>query len=251
MSRLGKTLLVATAMLGLTATDALANRGARSRSRTATSSSQARNAARVRRPAPRRQANANNLQRQQQQRSSSSEILRANKVKLSSADKSHLKQTAQRFEAEIRKKFTPVVDLHITKASRDAGVKIKTINGAYSGSGGQHYEISGANGREVELVMTGGASGHVMQPKYGGVPMSTVEQYGKSDTVMLTHKAPGASGTKPVVQVPSRGLVTQEGFKVKLTKGEHTFYYFRRGPRGGSGGEGSEPELRTVKFTVN
>ncbi|HLU65882.1 MAG TPA: hypothetical protein VKZ63_06385 [Kofleriaceae bacterium] len=179
--------------------------------------------------------------------------VRANRVKLGRADQARLSRTATRFEREIRAKYTPVVDLHITQRSQDAGVRFRKVKNPRRGdSGPTVFEVTGVDkaGGEIEMVLSGGASGHVMQPKYGGRPMSVVEGYGKSDTVYLTHKRPGASRSTEVVKVQSRGLVTQEGFKVKLEKGTHHFYYFRGGPNERSGGEGSEPELRQVTIHV-
>jgi hypothetical protein len=179
--------------------------------------------------------------------------LKPNKVKLTPKDKARLDRTAVRFEREIRAKFTPVADLHIAEASLNAGVRFRKVQNPRTGSQGPTvFEVTGVEkaGGEVNLVLSGGASGHVMQQKYGNRPMSVVEGYGKSDTVYLTHKAPGAARSVEVVKVQSRGLVTQEGFAVKLQKGEHVFNYFRGGPTERSGGEGSEPELRQIKVIV-
>ena len=58
------------------------------------------------------------------------------------------------------------------------------------------------------------------------------------------------STIKEIIKTQSRGLVTQEGFKLKLTKGTHNLFYFRGGPNERSGGVGSEPELRQVTLIV-
>jgi len=181
------------------------------------------------------------------------QTLRANSVKLSAKDSARLQQTAKRFEREIRAKYTPVVDLHITEGSQAAGIRFAKVNNPRMGAkGGTVFEVTGVEkaGGQIDLVLTGGASGHVMQDHYGGRPLSVVEGYGQSDTIHLTYKAPGSSRSMEVLNVKSRGLVTQEGFTLKLGKGEHNFWYFRGGPREGSGGEGSEPELRQITFKV-
>lgn len=200
----------------------------------------------VRRQAqPTRQARLRAPQRQRQQN---------NSPRLTSRDTQRLNRTASRFVQEIRAKFTPVVDLHFTQASTDAGVRFRKISDPRTGASGPTViKVTGVEkaGGVVHMVMSGGASGHVMQPKYGGRPMSTVEQYGKSDTVHLNHKPPGASRSTSIIQAQSEGLVTQKPFSVKLTKGTHNFFYFRsNGGMGGSGGEGSEPELRQVQLIV-
>ncbi len=179
--------------------------------------------------------------------------LNPNRVRLSRNDHHRLERTAVRFEREIRQQFTPIVDLHIAEASSQAGVRWRKVQNPRIGTPGPTiFEVTGIDkaGGEIEIVMSGGASGHVMQPKYGGRSMSVVEGYGQNDTVYLTHKRPGASRSERLVQTKSRGLVTQEGFVVKLEKGTHDFYYFRGGPNESSGGEGSEPELRHVQIVV-
>lgn len=180
-------------------------------------------------------------------------IRKNNGVTLSAADHEYLDATAVRFEAEIRSKHTAVVDVRLPEGMYAKGVSASYVNSPYSGSGPTIIKLTGAEklGGSLELVMTGGASGHVMNPHYGGRPMSEVEKYGREDTVNLTYKKPGASQSEHVVQVQSRGLVTQEGFKINPTKGTHNLYYFRTAPSGsGSGGEGSEPELRHVQIVV-
>ena len=179
--------------------------------------------------------------------------LNPNRVRLSQRDHTRLDRTARRFESEIRQQFTPVVDLHIAEASSNAGVRWRKVQDPrYGTKGPTVFEVEGIDkaGGELEIVLSGGASGHVMQQQYGGRPMSVVEGYGQNDTVYLTHRRPGQTRTERVVQVRSRGLVTQEGFNVKLEKGTHDFFYFRGGPTEGSGGEGSEPELRHVQIIV-
>jgi hypothetical protein len=179
--------------------------------------------------------------------------LKPNGVRISASDQYRLDYTAARFDREIRGQHTPVVDLHITEASQRAGVRwAKTQNPRYGTKGPTVFELRGvgAAGGEVDLVLSGGASGHVLQPHYGGRPFSVVEGYGKNDTVHLTLMRPGKTQSESVVRTQSRGLVTQEAFKVKLGKGEHNFYYFRTAPTESSGGEGSEPELRQVTFKV-
>jgi hypothetical protein len=179
--------------------------------------------------------------------------LNPNRVRLSQRDHARLDRTARRFESEIRQQFTPVVDLHIAEASSSAGVRWRKIqNPRFGTKGPTIFEVEGIDkaGGELEMVLSGGASGHVMQQQYGGRSFSVVEGYGQNDTVYLTHRRPGQTRTERVVQTRSRGLVTQEGFNVKLEKGTHDFFYFRGGPNEASGGEGSEPELRHVQIVV-
>lgn len=179
------------------------------------------------------------------------------KAALSAKDKARLQRTAARHRSEIgpftlsdgkTTGFTPVVDLHIAEASSTAGIRWKKTNDSYLNKGPTTFEIEGIDkaGGELHLVLTGSASGHVMNPTYGGRPFSVVEDYGKNDMVYLSHRRPGKSATERVVSIKSRGLVTQEGFTVSgLEKGEHNFFYFRSGTS-----EGSEPELRQVKIIV-
>ena len=179
--------------------------------------------------------------------------LNPNRVRLSQRDHHRLASTARRFESEIRQQFTPVVDLHIAEASSNAGIRWRKVqNPRFGTKGPTIFEVTGIDkaGGEIEMVLSGGASGHVMQSTYGGRPFSVVEGYGQNDTVYLTHRRPGQTRTERVVQVKSRGLVTQEGFVVKLEKGTHDFFYFRGGANESSGGEGSEPELRHVQIVV-
>jgi hypothetical protein len=182
--------------------------------------------------------------------------LRPGPVKISARDKVRLDRLATTFEGHIRGKHTPVVDIHITEASQNAGVRFtKTSDPRYIGAtpaGHTTFELRGvaAAGGEVELVLSGGASGHVQQPTYGGRPFSVVQAYGRDDTIHLTQRSTGASRSSSLIRTQSRGLVTQEGFKAKLVKGENNFYYFRTASRESSGGEGSEPELRQVTFKV-
>ncbi len=258
MNHFRKPLLIASILLTMGATDAFAQRmgrGPTRTTRTARPAVQRQQQQRPRqqiRPLRAQQVLRQRQQQQQQQQQSLPARLQPNAVRLSMSDIGYLNATAQRFEMEIRQSFTPVVDLHIPDAMRQSGVTMSYVNRPYSGKGPTIIKLQGAdklNG-PLELVMTGGASGHVMQQTYGGRPFSTVEKYGREDTVHLTYKKPGASSSEHVVQVKSRGLVTQEGFTVTPTKGTHNFYYFRTSPSGGSGGEGSEPELRHVQIIV-
>jgi hypothetical protein len=153
---------------------------------------------------------------------------------------------------------TPVVDLHFVESNHGAGLRWKKTKDVYDdlANGVEHggpteIEVKGvpADGM-VDLVMTAGASGHVLQPHWGGRPWSSVEGYGKDDTVHLVHETPDGKQSE-VVTTPSRGLVTQEGVRVNLAqKGVHTFYYFRTSPGYERTSLGSEPELRQVKITV-
>ena len=182
------------------------------------------------------------------------ERVRPNNVKLTAKDNARLDRTAARFEREIRAKYTPVVDLHITEGTLARGVQFKKVQNPRLGTKGPTvFEVTGVDkaGGTVDMVMSGGASGHVMQSHYGGRPLSVVEEYGRTDQVHLTYKGPGDATSREIINTQSRGLVTQEGFSMKLGKGEHTFFYFRGKPGGeASGGEGSEPELRQVKLIV-
>jgi hypothetical protein len=187
-------------------------------------------------------------------RDADAQRLRSNNVRISPADRTRLDRTAQRFDGEIRRKFTPHVDLHIAEATLDKGVVFrKTSNPRRGTKGPTVFQIYGLDqaGGELQLVLSGGVSGHVMQPTWGGRPFSVVEAYGMNDTIHLTHLAPGASQSARLLAVKSRGLVTQEGFTVKLGQGQHSFFYFRGGPNEASGGEGSEPELRRVDMIVH
>ncbi|MBT8493976.1 MAG: hypothetical protein KJO07_13060 [Deltaproteobacteria bacterium] len=251
-----KTLFLACSLTLLVgAPEALANGRGAARGNSA---SQNRNAQRqrvrtrnVRRQQPRAVRNTANqaLNRQQSQQLPSR--IKATGIKLSQRDVQHLNSVASSFERMIRSKFTPVVNIHATEGTRASGVQFNVTSNPQAGAKGPTViEVAGGAGKEVELVMSGGASGHVMQPKYGGRSMSVVEGYGKNDTVYLHHKAPGASAAKEIVKVQSRGLVTQEGFKLKLTKGTHNLFYFRGGPNERSGGVGTEPELRQVTLVV-
>jgi len=254
MNHFRKPLLLASILLTMGATDAFAQRtGGRAPARSARPAVQRQQQQRPRQQIrPLRTQQVLRQHQQQQQAQSLPQRIQANAVRLSMRDVAYLNSTAQRFEMEIRQSFTPVVDIHVPEAMRQAGVTMSYVNRPYSGSGPTIIKMQGAdklNG-SLELVMSGGASGHVMQPKYGGRAFSTVEQYGREDTVHLTYKQPGASSSQHVVQVKSRGLVTQEGFTVTPTKGTHNFYYFRTSANGGSGGEGSEPELRHVQIII-
>ena len=154
--------------------------------------------------------------------------------------------------------FTPVVDLHIAEASSQAGVRWrKTQDPRFGTKGPTIFEVEGIDkaGGEINMVLTGSASGHVMNPHWGGRPFAEVQRYADTDIVHLTHRAPGARTTTSVVRTKSQGFVTQEGFSINLSeKGTHDFYYFRRAasdaPGSGGGEEGSEPELRHVQIIV-
>ncbi|HUS64887.1 MAG TPA: hypothetical protein VMZ28_10115 [Kofleriaceae bacterium] len=185
------------------------------------------------------------------------------KVKLTAKDQRRLSRLKADHRAQIGPHrtqtgitgFTPVVDLHIAEASSQAGVRWKKLSDPRTGTKGPTvFEVTGIDqaGGEVNMVLTGSASGHVMNPHWGGRPFAEVQRYADSDTVNLTHRAPGARTTTPVVRIKSQGFVTQEGFSVNLSeKGTHDFFYFRTGANGGgSGGEGSEPELRHVQIIV-
>lgn len=253
-----KTLFLACSLTLLVgAPEALAN----GRSARGNSASQNRNNTRqrartrnVRRQQPRVTRNTTNQALNRQQQSQAQQLpsrIQAKGIKLSQRDLSHLNSVAQSFEGMIRRKFTPVVNIHATEGTQSSGVQFRMTKNPQAGDKGPTViEVTGGADKTVELVMSGGASGHVMQPKYGGRSMSVVEGYGKNDTVYLHHKAPGASSSKEIVKVQSRGLVTQEGFKLKLTKGTHNLFYFRGGPNERSGGVGSEPELRQVTLVV-
>jgi hypothetical protein len=185
------------------------------------------------------------------------------KVKLTAKDKARLNRLALSHRQQIGPHqtstgitgFTPVVDLHIAEASSQAGVRWKKLKDPRTGiKGPTVFEVEGIDkaGGELHMVLTGSASGHVMNPHWGGRPFAEVQRYASSDIVHLTHRAPGASRTEPVVTTKSQGFVTQEGFSIALKeKGTHDFFYFRTGGNGGgSGGEGSEPELRHVQIIV-
>jgi hypothetical protein len=258
MNKLNTLFLACSLTLLVGAPEALANgRGARN-----SASQQNRNNARqrvrtrnVHRQQPRVTRNTANQALNRQQQSHVQQLparIQAKGIKLSQRDVSHLNSVAQSFEGMIRRKFTPVVNIHLTEGSQASGVQFRMTSNPQAGAKGPTViEVHGGADKTVEMVMSGGASGHVMQPKYGGRSLSVVEGYGKNDTVYLHHKAPGASGTSELVKVQSRGLVTQEGFKLKLTKGEHNLFYFRGGPNERSGGVGTEPELRQVKLIVH
>ncbi len=173
------------------------------------------------------------------------------KARLGLRDRIRLFKKARTTEAIIRGGHTPPVDLHIARASLRAGIRWRKLDSRYPDA--QVFEVEGIDkaGGEIHLVMSAPASGHVMQPKYGGRPFSVVEDYAANDTIFLTHKAPGATSSERILSIPSRGLVTRHGFTVNVSeKGPHTFWYFRGGATGGSGGEGSEPGLRKVTFIV-
>jgi len=170
---------------------------------------------------------------------------------LTAKDKARLSRNAVRFEREIRAKYTPVVDLHIVEGNKAQWQK--TSNPRTGAKGPTIFNISGlGTSGKLSVVGTFGASGHVMQQTYGGRPMSTVEEYGKSDLIQLTFKPAGATKSLRILNEPSRGLVTQVPVTLQLKKGKNTVYYWRKGRNGfGSGGEGSEPELRQVVFNWN
>jgi hypothetical protein len=173
------------------------------------------------------------------------------KARLGVRDRIRLFKKARTTEAIVRGGHTPPVDLHIARASVRAGITWRKVGGGYPDA--QVFELDGVDraGGELHLVMSAPASGHVMQKKYGGRPFSVVQDYAANDTIYLTHTGPGATTSESVLKIPSRGLVTREGFTVDIReKGPHTFWYFRGGPNDRSGGEGSEPGLRKVTFIV-
>jgi hypothetical protein len=155
--------------------------------------------------------------------------------------------------------YTPVVDLPITEASSQAGVRWRKLKDPRMEGvkGPTVFEVEGIDqaGGEINMVLTGSASGHVMSENWGGRPFADVQRYADTDIVHLTHRAPGATSTTSVVRTKSQGFVTQEGFSINLSeKGTHDFYYYRRAssdaPGSGGGEEESEPELRHVQIIV-
>lgn len=173
------------------------------------------------------------------------------KARLGLRDRLRLWKKASAHEAVVRDGHTPPVDFHIARASVRAGVRWRKVTRA-SRDQAQVFEVEGIDqaGGELHLVMTAPASGHVMQPKYGGRPWSVVEDYAANDIIYVTHKPPGAGGSEPILELQSRGLVTREGFTANVReKGEHTFWYFRGG-RNARTFEGTEPGLRKVTFIV-
>ena len=173
------------------------------------------------------------------------------KARLGLRDKLRLWKKASAHEAVVKGGHTPPVDFHIARASVRAGVKWRKVAHA-SAKDAQVFEVEGIDkaGGELHLVMTAPASGHVMQPKYGGRPWSVVEDYAANDMIYVTHKAPGGASSERILELQSRGLVTREAFTVNVReKGPHTFWYFRGG-KNASTFEGTEPGLRKVTFIV-
>ena len=70
--------------------------------------------------------------------------LKPNGVRLSANDRYRLGYTADRFVTEIRGQHTPVVDLHITEKTTDAGVRFKKVHDGYDpGHAATVFELRG------------------------------------------------------------------------------------------------------------
>jgi hypothetical protein len=155
-----------------------------------------------------------------------------------------LRQIATRFEREIRQAFTPVV--HVMPLNGRA----RAVSDGYDGNVTE-IQVTGL-GADGVLSAYGsfGASGHVMNPRYGGLSLSQVEQFGQTDTIHMSLEQPGGRNRIKVLNERSQGLVSQIPFNIKFTAPNqpHVLRYWRVGQSGHSTGEGSERELREVRL---
>jgi hypothetical protein len=155
-----------------------------------------------------------------------------------------LRQIATRFEGEIRQGFTPVVNVMPLNG------RAREVSNGYDGNVTEiHVTDLGADG-VLSAYGSFGASGHVMNPRYGGMSLSQVEQFGRTDTIHMSLEQPGQRNRIKVLNERSQGLVSQIPFNIKFTAPNqpHVLRYWRVGQSGHSTGEGSERELREVRI---